>query len=258
MGPGLICDKSTLQSLAQDELNTLRKYHTLIVPPVLVMEILGDLKKETQPGSGQREVRILSGKILPASSTVHTNFRTLVSGETLGHRFPMDGRPVIGAGKQLVSPEGKRGVLIEEPPESKAMLRWQVGDFNSAEELFAEAWRTSTKSIDLEAMQRSLRAAYSPRLKLRTLKETVDSVDDLMASAPWQTLLHWFLVDAAIQDLSVKVLRPPTNQTANHVPFYRLLHSGIANLSLRIGIRAHFHASHQSDRLRVLVLSTLL
>lgn len=35
---GLICDKSTLQSLAKDELNALRKYRSLIVPPVLVME----------------------------------------------------------------------------------------------------------------------------------------------------------------------------------------------------------------------------
>ena len=49
MGPVLICDKSTLQSLARDELSALRRYYSLTVPPVLVIEILSDLKKVGLP-----------------------------------------------------------------------------------------------------------------------------------------------------------------------------------------------------------------
>jgi hypothetical protein len=42
MGPVIICDKSTLQALSRDELNALRRYYSLNIPPVLLVEILGD------------------------------------------------------------------------------------------------------------------------------------------------------------------------------------------------------------------------
>lgn len=198
MGPVLICDKSTLQSLARDELNALRRYYSLNVPPVLVMEILGDLKKENQIAVGQKEVRVLADKILPASSTVHTDFRTLIRGEISGHPFPLDGRPVLTGGKQLASPEGKKGVLFEEPAEAKALLRWQAGEFSATEELLAEKWRAATQSIDLEAMQRKLRGEYSTHLKLRSFEQTVEFVNDLMSSASQELMLEWFALDSGI------------------------------------------------------------
>jgi len=196
MGPILICDKSTLQALNPSELNALRRYYSLNIPPVLIVEILGDLKKHTDSQAGREEVRILANKLMPACSTVNTNFRELIRGELTGAAsFPMDGRPVLTGGKHVVSPEGKKGVIFEISPEAEALLRWQAGKFREAEELMAEAWRLSTLTIDLENMQRQLRGAYSGKLNLQTLASTAKFVDDLMSSVTPDLLLIWFLQD---------------------------------------------------------------
>ena len=196
MGPILICDKSTLQSLNPSELNALRKYYSLNIPPVLLVEILGDLKKHANSQAGREEVRILANKLMPACSTVNTNFRELIRGELTGvASFPMDGRPVLTGGKHVISPEGKKGVIFEISPEAEALLRWQTGKFREAEELMAEAWRLSTLTIDLESMQRQLRGTYSGKLNLQTLASTAKFVDDLMSTVAPDLLLIWFLQD---------------------------------------------------------------
>ena len=58
MGPTLMCDKSSLQSLNPQELNALRRYYALNVPPILVTEILADLKKEGESDLARQKVEV--------------------------------------------------------------------------------------------------------------------------------------------------------------------------------------------------------
>jgi hypothetical protein len=83
MGPILLCDKSTLQALARAELNVLRRYYFLSIPPVLLVEILGDLKKQADAGMNREEVQQLSNKLVPACSAVNVDFRHLIQSELL-------------------------------------------------------------------------------------------------------------------------------------------------------------------------------
>jgi hypothetical protein len=108
----------------------------------------------------------------------------------------MDGRPVLGGGEQVTSEGGKSGVIFEQTREDEALLRWQKGLFQEAEEFLAEAWRHSTQSFDLERMQRQLKAEYSGHLNLRSLDETARFVEGLLSSAAPARLLGWFLADA--------------------------------------------------------------
>ena len=198
MGPNLICDKSTLQALSRDELSALRRYYSLNIPPVLLVEILADLKKHVDGAAGREEVRILANKLLPACSTVNMNFRKLIIGELGGQHFPMDCRPVVQGGFQVDAQDGKKGVMLKVSPEADALLRWQTNEFSEAEELLAEAWRLSTLSIDLEGMQRHLRSAYSGHVNLRTLAQTAQFVDELIRTTSPKLLFEWFLNDADI------------------------------------------------------------
>ena len=59
MGPILLCDKSTLQALGRRELNVLRRYYFLNMPPVLLVEILGDLHKMADSTMSREEVKQL-------------------------------------------------------------------------------------------------------------------------------------------------------------------------------------------------------
>ena len=62
MGPSIILDKSTLQSLSPDELFILNKFYFIHITPVLLIEILGDLKKPTKDGLSEDRVAILASK----------------------------------------------------------------------------------------------------------------------------------------------------------------------------------------------------
>lgn len=198
MGPTIICDKSSLQSLSKEELSVLRRYYSLNLPPILLIEILGDLRKHSNAADSQKEVEMLANKVLPACSTVNADFRFMIRGELAGHRVEMTGVPVLSGARQISNAEGKKGFIFEESAEHKALLRWQVGDFVGAEVLLAEAWRASTQAIDLEGMQKRLRDAYSGKVNLRTLAETGHFVDELLRTVPAKQLLAWFLQDAGI------------------------------------------------------------
>ena len=224
MGPNLICDKSTLQVLNPAELTALRRYYSLNIPPILLVEILGDLKKHTDSKAGRNEVQILANKLMPACSSVNTNFRHMIQGELLGHPLPMDGRPVLSRGKNVIAPDGKRGVIFETSPEETALFRWQSGEFNEAEHFMAEAWRQSTASIDLEGMQRHLKGAYSGKLNLQSLPATAKFVDELVHTISPKLLLAWFFQDIGmLGDKAVKAIErfdkalPGSLQTA--VPY---------------------------------------
>jgi hypothetical protein len=191
---------------------------------VLLVEILGDLKKHRDPEKGPEEVRILANKLMPACSAVNADFRTLIRGELMGHRFSMDGRPVLLGGKHVVAPGGKKGVVFETSQAEKALHRWQTGDFRAAEELMAEAWRLSSKAISLEAMQRQLRSAYSGQVNLGTLSQTATFVDELMGSKPPRPLVQWFLSDAGLltpndAQLAHNLKDAPLGSLAQAAPF---------------------------------------
>ena len=90
MGPILILDKSTLQSLSDDELIFLNKYFILNIPPVLVIEIWGDLAKPDKQGSISRDqVQRLSQKVYRGSSAINAHFSQCLIGSLLGKRVPI-------------------------------------------------------------------------------------------------------------------------------------------------------------------------
>jgi len=197
MGPILLCDKSTLQSLSRAELNMLRRNYSLNIPPVLLMEILADLRKAEDIGTGQAEVQQLANKLVPACSYVNVGFRDVVIGELHGYKAPADGRPVLRGGKSVKSGV-KAGMIFEHSPEDEAMLRWQRGSFLDAERILAAEWRRVSKSIDLEGTQRLLRNHYSSHTRLHTFTEIVTFTDQLLRSIPPRELISWFLRDCEI------------------------------------------------------------
>jgi hypothetical protein len=197
MGPILLCDKSTVQGLSSVELNMLRRNYSLMIPPVLLMEILADLRKADNIEDGHAEVQRLANKLVPACSYVNVGFRDIVIGELHGYKMPCDGRPVLRKGKSVKS-GGQTGMIFEQSLEDGALLRWQRGSFLDAEKLLATEWRRVSQAIDLEGAQRVLRDHYSRHAKLSSLADVAILVDELMRSAPPRKLVSWFLTDSEI------------------------------------------------------------
>jgi len=154
MGPQLLIDKSTLQSLSYNEVMSLNIHYYVVYTPVLFIEILGDLKKFSNSEISKREVQKLAKKISAMDSCFTANYRILLYNDLMGNRVNMDYRPVRLGGQQVVTKAGEKGIFFDEEQEHKALRRWLVGQFSEAEKILSESWRRSTRALDLQSWQK--------------------------------------------------------------------------------------------------------
>lgn len=99
MGPIIILDKSAIQGLSYKEILFLYKHYYINITPILVMEILADLKKvAASPMLSEGQVARLARKLLGGDAGINMNYRTLCRGSLLGHDVPMRGACLISGG----------------------------------------------------------------------------------------------------------------------------------------------------------------
>jgi hypothetical protein len=150
MGPAILVDKSTFQSLSKKEVFFLQQYYHVVYCSTLFYETLADLAKCSDIEAGKKEVSKISYKINGMDTCFTTEFRELLTAELFGYEIKMDGRPILSRGKDIVDEEGNRGVFFDEPPEYEALRKWTEGEYSEAEKQIAENWRNSTKNITLD------------------------------------------------------------------------------------------------------------
>jgi hypothetical protein len=196
MGPHLICDKSSLEGLNAKELAVVRRYLTLQVPPVLLTEILADLSKEFKRGEPRDRVINLANRIVPLSSTICLSFWDIIDQELSGKPVALRGVPIITMGTPVQSSDGKSGMRFEDGPHEEALLRWQSGQFEVADEMTAKIWREYLKGIRLEEAQQRLRTQYPGLPRQENLAGVAQLVDVIMQQAKRDDLVSWFLEDA--------------------------------------------------------------
>jgi len=144
MGPQLIFDKSTLQMLNLDEAMWLDYFFTCNITPLFFVEILAGLEK--QVGSGRTPEQVvgsLASKTPDLNPRVNAHHEFLLSVELSGREtIPTDGK-AISVGAQAVALRGNQGLVIREPPEEQAFIRWRRHEFLDLERQIAKAWRKS-------------------------------------------------------------------------------------------------------------------
>lgn len=177
LGPMIIFDKSTLQSLSVDESCWLQNFFLSNVTPLLYVETLADLEKE---GYGSLTPQQVVGDLaLKTPSNVYPNidFHTLVIHDLLGNPIEMSNRPIIRGGETKLSPEGKIGVHFKEFPETEALSRWQKGEFLEIERDFAKKWRQTLSNLNFDAMIGQIKNIVLPDTKLSSLRDVKNFVD---------------------------------------------------------------------------------
>jgi len=186
MGPIIILDKSTLQSLSFNEIVILNKYYLLNIAPVLTIEILADLKKPSKHTIAKKKVTELANKLLPFDSGVNVHYKDSIEASLLGYDVKMDRRPALGGGRCVLTKDGEKGIIFEETPEEKALLRWRNGDFTEAEKILAERWRESTRGVDLESFKKHLKDVYNAIPKFNSLEDLKSFSDKLLIQPTYQ------------------------------------------------------------------------
>jgi len=196
MGPVIILDKSTLQSLSHDELLFLNKYFVVNIPPVLVMEIWGDLAKPDKAGAiSKDQVKHLAQKVYRGQSAINAHFFHCIIGSLLGERVPMDRRILLAGGSPRITKSGKKGVVFEETPEEKQLNRWKFGDFGSEERGIAVRWRAASNVIDLEAVKVRFAEEFKSIARFDSLASLDSFVNKYFAHPATQTNFLYQLIE---------------------------------------------------------------
>lgn len=168
MDISIIIDKSTFQSLNFSELYRLSCYYKHIITPVLTMEILGDLKKETAEGGAPPEERVrdFANKLFPMETVVNLHYKVLVKVDLLGDFVSMDGRPNVGMKKAVASSSGQKGFLVEETSEEKSIYKWKDGNFSEADKELSSLWRmTTTNEEVLKRLKESIKSKLPEKIR---------------------------------------------------------------------------------------------
>jgi hypothetical protein len=192
MGPVIIFDKSTLESLNPDEAMWLDNFYLSNITPLFFIETLADLEKKARSGRTAEDiVGSLAYKTPDYSSKPNAHHRNLLDGEIFyGQEVDMTyGRPHITGGK-TVELGGKMGVFFEPSPEEEALSRWQKHEFIEIERNIAKKWRQDLSNIDLEETYLAYQVFF-PLGKPKTLADVKKFVD-FYIDGPDQELLITF------------------------------------------------------------------
>jgi hypothetical protein len=186
LGPILIFDKSTLQSLNVDEAVWLDNFFMTNITPLFFIETLADLEKEVRKGKTPEqvvgEIAYKTPDMSPRSNVHHMG---LVWGELLGNgKIEMRGFPILGRG-QPVMLEGCTGIVYKESPEAEAFNRWRDGEFLEVERGYAKRWRRELESVDLKAQKESFQGIWEKAGKPRTFEE-IKALADSIVEGPEQ------------------------------------------------------------------------
>jgi hypothetical protein len=154
----------------------LNKYYFINVAPVLLREILGDLKKSQEGNrTPEQKVRALSRKLSRCNLHYIVYHMSLMEANLLGNEVKMDGRPIEKA-TMTIEENGSKGMVIAETPDEKALSRWKDGNFNQTDYELSEQYRQFAKSIDLESIK-NLREVLPPMPDFKELGDIVLFID---------------------------------------------------------------------------------
>lgn len=154
MGPILLFDKSTLQSLSVDESVWLDTFYFPCITPLFFVETLADLEKEIQKGRSPEDVVGNLAEKTPLGGGINVHHHTLSTNELLGRGFELRHVPVVAGGNAVPMRGGGQAVVFGPPPETEARARWQKREFLEVERKFAQNWRNALSNLDLESVFR--------------------------------------------------------------------------------------------------------
>ncbi len=138
MGPAILLDKSALVGLGHGEVRTLRRYFTVIVPPITMIELLSEAGK---PRSDAKYRFTDYANKLTMHYIDQEDHCVLMFLNLMGTRVEMQGRPVKPGGRRVVAEDGSVGHFWDVSEVNKKLLRWQNGQLTDSEKDELERWR---------------------------------------------------------------------------------------------------------------------
>ncbi len=197
MGPFIVIDKSFFESLSRAEIPFLFKHFTVVLSPVLLMEILADLRKKPKEDRIPEElVRLLARKVLETNAPFSADRRRIALAELLGQRVDRTAIYVEG-GRVVDAPGLGKGIVFDESAEHRAVRFWFEGKFTDADRELAAGWRAMIQGFDLESLGRELRARLPAETKTKDAAEASAFLDRMLSASDPEVALSLLIVVTA-------------------------------------------------------------
>ena len=148
--PTIMVDKSTLESLSNDESICLGRYYHAVSTHVLLSEIGADLKKDfSKDFDGKRTAEEVVSKLSKRFRYLYrfnTDWYTLLMLSLLEDKIPIDAMaPIYLDGIETYTPSIGRGIYFEEQQERKILSAWANGVFSESDYETAKRWRKGNR-----------------------------------------------------------------------------------------------------------------
>lgn len=259
VGPSLLLDKSTLQSLNPSKMEALSRHFTVVIPPILLWEIMGDLYSTKRKGKHDDSlntdlVKEIANKIVTHSAVLNTSYRSMCIENMLGNRVtaPSGYIPNVPATIIKDTPDGGTAALIDQGVEMAMIFNWQAGVFSDEEKTFAAEYRRERRNFDLSQYKNQMKELELP-VKPTTLNTLYEIVSNRFCNFPNQfALLEWYCLKLQLTEEAKSAIfkryhsYPTTFQRFAPYAFYCFLVdmfflSGLANDLIRTSSKAKSH-----------------
>ncbi|MGB6131032.1 MAG: hypothetical protein WBG54_04580 [Acidobacteriaceae bacterium] len=229
MGPFLIFDKSSLESLNLDEAVMLDNFYMSNITPLFFVECLADLEKAIRSRSTPEQlVGSLAARTPESHSYPNLHHATILRAELAGHfdLKSVHGRVILAGGRR-VQLEGKKGVVFSPSPEAEALSRWGKREFLDLERQIARQWRQALDAIDLDQMAKQVHSELGHWRKPRSLADARQMADTIIDNMDPEWLIRFGLDLLGAPETVEYVVgawidkrRPPIRE---HLPYFIFL-----------------------------------
>jgi hypothetical protein len=203
----LLFDKSGFQGLNRSEHLLVARYFIANVTPVLVNEIVGDLKKIHPNGKvPEDEVAKLADKFFGTGTSVSASYRKLMWASLDGADVPMTGQIIPENTKTFMEQDGTLSALVDAGPENWLILRLAEKVTTDKDRAFAEAWRSATASMSLTKLTVYLERNHVVLPRARAIEELSRVVDTQLDHVGLQDIwLRWLIGNVRNELLALRV-----------------------------------------------------
>lgn len=209
MNPHVLFDKSVFQSTPVSAFVAVDRYFEIVIPPILVREIGGDLASTNltlRVADQSAFVEKLANRPGVRAFLSHHGF--LINRDLLGCPTAMDGR-VPSMMEPVRMPDGTTGLRVTETPEEYALNRWRQRDFSETDYLWAEKWQRVQRVV-MSGFYRRVLGQWGVSIEQpRSLDELRERVEEVMRNPAVQPgllriIFSDFSVPMRTQELACK------------------------------------------------------
>ena len=229
LGPFLIFDKSSLESLNLDEAVLLDNFYMSNITPLFFVECLADLEKAIRSNSTPEQlVGSLADRTPESQSYSNIHHSSILKGE-LARQFDLTkvhGRVALARGRKVQLGD-KKGMIFEPTKEEEACSRWRKREFLDVERTIAKQWRNALTAVDLATMVRNVMKELGHWRKPKSLEDAKQIADTIIENMDPEWLLRFGLGLLAISEAADFVVndwsnhrRPPLR---DYVPYFVFL-----------------------------------